>query len=269
MAGNDLCTLTILPSPRWRNCLANRCFQVLGCCIVLVFCLGIIKLWWTNQTVRKLETLGAEKRVRGSDLSSCGIEACKVDDVPFCVRAIQHGVGVDGIWTAHPDSGKLGRPASSATTISYQTNHLGRTGRDTERGIFERLRESSTSGRMEGPGNAVPSSTWSQTLPTTGQTCPDQARFDLSQRQNAIDVASLGSHLDSYIPSGAHAQSLPGQCGRAPTGTTQPVLTRAHAPVMAHPVQLSAPALTVPRGYRRTVTFDGPTKILRSFPQER
>ncbi|KFH40625.1 hypothetical protein ACRE_086780 [Hapsidospora chrysogenum ATCC 11550] len=39
---------------------------VLGCCIVLVFCLGIIKLWWKNQTVRELETLGAEKRARGS-----------------------------------------------------------------------------------------------------------------------------------------------------------------------------------------------------------
>lgn len=232
----------MFPFPKCRNCLANKCLQVLGCCIVLVFCLGMIKLWWTNQTVRKWETLDAEKRARSSVLSSCGIEAWKVGDVPFGVRAIQRGVEVDGIWIAHPDSGNLGKPASSANTISYQTDHLGRTGRGTERGIFERLRESSTSERTEGSGNAALSPTWSRTLPTAGQTCLDQALFDLGERQDAID-ASLESHLDSYIPSGAQIQSLPDQGRRAPTATTQPVRTRAHAPVMAQPVPLSAPTL--------------------------
>jgi hypothetical protein len=175
---------------------------------------------------------------------------------------------VNGLWVAHPDWGHLGKPASSATTIGYQTNHLGRKGGNIERVILERVRDSSTSERTEGFGNAAPSPIWPQIPLATGQTCLDQARFDLNDQQNAID-ASLKSHLDSYIPSGAHIQSLPEQCRRAPTATTQPVLTRAHAPSMAQPVQLSAIALYGAAKIHANLNIRRPNQDLEILPAGR
>ncbi|PQE06423.1 Methyltransferase type 11 protein [Rutstroemia sp. NJR-2017a WRK4] len=72
---------------------------VLGCAIVVVFCIGYVKLLWTNRIVRKQELVDEEKRVRIEELRRSGQEVIKKDDdVPFGVRAIQSGIQVDGIW---------------------------------------------------------------------------------------------------------------------------------------------------------------------------
>ncbi|CAD6446566.1 0eb092ce-9d13-44e1-a718-21f45db657f0 [Sclerotinia trifoliorum] len=73
---------------------------VLGCAIVAVFCVGYIKLLWTNRIVARQEILDEEKRIKIQELRQSGqfVETSKDSDVPFGVRAIQSGIQVDGIW---------------------------------------------------------------------------------------------------------------------------------------------------------------------------
>ncbi|KAH7181081.1 hypothetical protein DER46DRAFT_30506 [Fusarium sp. MPI-SDFR-AT-0072] len=77
---------------------------VLGCCIVLVFAMGLVKLWWSNRTIRRLEIIDEEKRARISLMSRCGIENMRDPEIPFGVRAILSGVEVEGIWISRPNS---------------------------------------------------------------------------------------------------------------------------------------------------------------------
>ncbi|KAF4444352.1 hypothetical protein F53441_11164 [Fusarium austroafricanum] len=77
---------------------------VLGCCIVLVFVIGLVKLWWTNRTIRRLEIIDEEKRSRLSHISHCGIENMRPPEIPFGIRALQSGVEVEGIWISRPNS---------------------------------------------------------------------------------------------------------------------------------------------------------------------
>ncbi|RAL65255.1 hypothetical protein DID88_001361 [Monilinia fructigena] len=73
---------------------------VLGCAIVAVFCVGYIKLLWTNRIVARQEIIDEEKRVKIQELRQNGqfVETRKEVDIPFGVRAIQSGIQVDGIW---------------------------------------------------------------------------------------------------------------------------------------------------------------------------
>ncbi|RKL45188.1 hypothetical protein BFJ70_g3206 [Fusarium oxysporum] len=77
---------------------------VLGCCIVLVFAMGLVKLWWSNRAIRRLEIIDEEKRARISLMSRCGIENMRAPGIPFDVRAILSGVEVEGIWISRPNS---------------------------------------------------------------------------------------------------------------------------------------------------------------------
>ncbi|VTT58485.1 unnamed protein product [Fusarium fujikuroi] len=77
---------------------------VLGCCIVLVFAMGLVKLWWSNRAIRRLEIIDEEKRARISLMSRCGIENMRPPEIPFGVRAILSGVEVEGIWISRPNS---------------------------------------------------------------------------------------------------------------------------------------------------------------------
>ncbi|KAF4418048.1 2-heptaprenyl- -naphthoquinone [Fusarium acutatum] len=77
---------------------------VLGCCIVLVFAMGLVKLWWSNRAIRRLEIIDEEKRARISLMSRCGIENMRAPEIPFGVRAILSGVEVEGIWISRPNS---------------------------------------------------------------------------------------------------------------------------------------------------------------------
>ncbi|KAF7550297.1 hypothetical protein G7046_g8064 [Stylonectria norvegica] len=81
---------------------------VLACCIVLVFVIGFVKLWWTNRVLRRLELIDEEKRARVSTMS-------------HCVRAIQSGIEVEGIWISRPNTPDDSQVASCTTLIDSTT----------------------------------------------------------------------------------------------------------------------------------------------------
>ncbi|KAK0387558.1 hypothetical protein NLU13_3804 [Sarocladium strictum] len=90
---------------------------VLACCIVAVFVVGLLRLWLTTRTVRRLEIIDEEKRARASEMRHCGIDIWRADDIPFGVRALQTGVEVDGIWISHPYQSESSQAPSSATLM--------------------------------------------------------------------------------------------------------------------------------------------------------
>ncbi|ENH61090.1 hypothetical protein FOC1_g10015896 [Fusarium oxysporum f. sp. cubense race 1] len=96
---------------------------VLGCCIVLVFAMGLMKLWWSNRAIRRLEIIDEEKRARISLMSRCGIENMRAPGIPFGVRAILSGVEVEGIWISRPNSPGPCQLTPVATQINC--NHTG------------------------------------------------------------------------------------------------------------------------------------------------
>ncbi|QPC66159.1 hypothetical protein HYE67_008390 [Fusarium culmorum] len=99
---------------------------VLGCCIVLVFVAGLIKLWWSNRAMRRHEIIDEEKRARLSLMSYCGIQNMRTPDIPFGIRAIQSGIEVEGIWISRPKSPEFCQATPSATGFddakSYDTH---------------------------------------------------------------------------------------------------------------------------------------------------
>lgn len=191
--------------------------------MVIVFCAGLVKLWWTNRATRKLELIDAEKRARRSDMSYCGMDAWKVDDIPFGVRALQRGIEVDGIWISRTNHWDLSEVASSATLIDDRTDYSKTKGKMPERlsegGTRERsASESATSSTAEAPTHDA--TIWPQLMPaTTRLRCGGQPHFDSSELQETIDMP-LNSHLDSYVPSGTRIQLQPERRHRAPTTTT-------------------------------------------------
>ena len=92
--------------------------------IVIVFNLGLAKLWWTNRTTRKHEIIDEEKRTHLTEMRKTGISTRRRDEIPFGVRAIQRGIEVDGIWISRPASPSLegrGKVASSLTLVGVDT----------------------------------------------------------------------------------------------------------------------------------------------------
>ncbi|KAG4032300.1 hypothetical protein MFRU_007g02080 [Monilinia fructicola] len=102
---------------------------VLGCAIVAVFCVGYIKLLWTNRIVARQEIIDEEKRVKIQELRQSGqfVETRKEVDIPFGVRAIQSGIQVDGIWISGTNtpvpSIKLHRHSSYEPSSSDSTSN--------------------------------------------------------------------------------------------------------------------------------------------------
>ncbi|KFA80400.1 hypothetical protein S40288_08805 [Stachybotrys chartarum IBT 40288] len=94
---------------------------VLACCIVVVFGLGLVKLWRTNRQVRKLEILDEEKRARTLEMRHCGIQTRRQNEIPFGVRALQSGVEVEGIWISKLNKSEFNRVASLTTLVAEQT----------------------------------------------------------------------------------------------------------------------------------------------------
>ncbi|KAM0564373.1 hypothetical protein ACHAPJ_000586 [Fusarium lateritium] len=90
---------------------------VLGCCIVLVFAIGLIKLRWSNRAMRRLEIIDEEKRARVSLMSHCGIDNVRAPEIPFGIRAIQSGVEVEGIWISRPNSPESCQLTPGATLV--------------------------------------------------------------------------------------------------------------------------------------------------------
>ncbi|RCI15400.1 hypothetical protein L249_6777 [Ophiocordyceps polyrhachis-furcata BCC 54312] len=77
---------------------------VLACCIVLVFLVGVFKLWWTNRRLRRHEVIEEERRARLAEMRHCGIDRMHRDAIPFGVRALESGVEVEGIWISRSNT---------------------------------------------------------------------------------------------------------------------------------------------------------------------
>ncbi|CEI64113.1 hypothetical protein FVEN_g8961 [Fusarium venenatum] len=90
---------------------------VLGCCIILVFVAGLIKLWWSNRVMRRHEIIDEEKRARLSLMSYCGIQNMRSPGIPFGIRAIQSGIEVEGIWISRSKSPESCQVTPSATLV--------------------------------------------------------------------------------------------------------------------------------------------------------
>lgn len=72
---------------------------VLAMGIAFVFLIGLMKLWWTNRQMKKIEDLDAEKQMRRSGLPAHRRSRLETD-IPFGVKALESGVEVDGVWVA-------------------------------------------------------------------------------------------------------------------------------------------------------------------------
>ncbi|PHH60057.1 hypothetical protein CDD81_2143 [Ophiocordyceps australis] len=90
---------------------------VLGCCIVLVFAVGVLKLWWSNRQLRKHEVIEEERRARLAEMRCCGISAIGPSEIPFGVRALQSGVEVEGIWISQSNT-PTDSPRNSLMTLA-------------------------------------------------------------------------------------------------------------------------------------------------------
>lgn len=88
----------------------TKLLQVLAMGIVVVFFVGLVKLWTTNRYMRRLEALDAEKQTRTAQIRKSGLlphggssrfrpGAGKVA-IPFGVKALEAGVEVEGVWVA-------------------------------------------------------------------------------------------------------------------------------------------------------------------------
>ncbi|XXG99048.1 hypothetical protein Hte_005382 [Hypoxylon texense] len=103
---------------------------VLAAAIVVVFCAGLIKLWWLSRYLKKHTVLDLEKRTRQMEMQKSGLPAGKRIDIPFGVRAIQSGIQVDGIWISRPSSPILiseSTPSiSSSSTLEPESRPKGK-----------------------------------------------------------------------------------------------------------------------------------------------
>ncbi|KAF3769158.1 hypothetical protein M406DRAFT_251183, partial [Cryphonectria parasitica EP155] len=77
---------------------------VLAMGIVIVFFVGLIKLWVANRHMRKFEQLDEEKQARIAQMRKSGISASRRarlgSGIPFGVKALESGVEVEGVWVA-------------------------------------------------------------------------------------------------------------------------------------------------------------------------
>lgn len=70
--------------------------------IVVVFFIGLIKLWVSNRHMRRLEQLDAERQTRMAQVKKSGLSSNGKyrfgSDIPFGVKALESNIEVDGIW---------------------------------------------------------------------------------------------------------------------------------------------------------------------------
>ncbi|CAK7214412.1 hypothetical protein SCUCBS95973_002138 [Sporothrix curviconia] len=106
---------------------------VLACAIVVVFLIGLFKLWRTSRQVRRQEVIDEEKRARLTEmrkvgmssptgLSATGGRKQRSSEIPFGVRAIQTGIEVDGIWISRPTTASRSSSKSKLGLGASQLN---------------------------------------------------------------------------------------------------------------------------------------------------
>ncbi|KAI1763443.1 hypothetical protein GGR53DRAFT_367699 [Hypoxylon sp. FL1150] len=103
---------------------------VLAGAIVVVFCAGLVKLWWLSRYLKKHTVLDLEKRARQMEMQKSGLPAGKRIDIPFGVRAIQSGIQVDGIWISRPgtpiETSQSSPSISSSSTLETDSRSKGK-----------------------------------------------------------------------------------------------------------------------------------------------
>lgn len=97
---------------------------VLACAIAAVFCVGLIKLWYTNRLLKKHMLLDEEKQARQQEMRRSGLPVGKRIDIPFGVRAIQSGIEVDGIWISRPGTPADSEGMGAASTLVGSVSEL-------------------------------------------------------------------------------------------------------------------------------------------------
>ncbi|KAL6858380.1 hypothetical protein J3F83DRAFT_355678 [Trichoderma novae-zelandiae] len=164
---------------------------VLACCIVLVFAFGMVRLWWTNRKIARLELIDEERRVRLAEMRYCGINARGITDIPFGVRAIQSGIQVEGIWISRPNTPDASHVTASPTLIGDPTDPRGKAmgkGKGKARYI---------------PVEAAESSSSRGTTPASSPSTPPQAKGGDSD--NAVNARQSGQRppMDVESPKGS------------------------------------------------------------------
>ncbi|KAI1770887.1 hypothetical protein F4818DRAFT_224819 [Hypoxylon cercidicola] len=161
---------------------------VLAAAIVVVFCAGLIKLWWLSRYLKKHTVLDLEKRARQTEMQKTGLPASKRIDIPFGVRAIQSGIQVDGIWISQP---------STPVLVSQRSPSLSST---------STLEPDSRSKGKERELSVHLSTTVTEVQPTPELTPQPSPRISLSDRHIPTGVES--SHIRAF-PLGAQPTYRP------------------------------------------------------------
>lgn len=108
---------------------------ILAMGIVIVFLIGLMKLWWTNRHMEKIEQLDVEKQERAAQMCRSRLSADRrrsrlESEIPFGVKALESGAEVDGVWIARMAS-MAARPPDRKWTSSRKGS--GRAGGITRR----------------------------------------------------------------------------------------------------------------------------------------
>ena len=158
---------------------------------MLVFVFGLVRLWWTNRKIARLELIDEERRVRLAEMRYCGINARGITDIPFGVRAIQSGIQVEGIWISRPNTPDASHVTGSPTLIGDPTDPRAKAmgkGKGKARYIPVEAAESSSS-----RGNTPASSP--STPPQTIRGDPDNARP--SRQRQPVDVETPKGSIEA------------------------------------------------------------------------
>ena len=100
--------------------------KVLACAIVLTIFIGLIKVAFDKNKLRKYSKVDKGKRAQSPEM----LEAQPVtqareetkDEIPFGIRAIQSGIEVDGVWISRTNT----PVGSSRASITSEKLDIGR-----------------------------------------------------------------------------------------------------------------------------------------------
>jgi hypothetical protein len=104
MAEDDLCKYT-------QNASSHACAdvtQVLACGIVVTIFIGLLKLWYDTNKIKKYSKVDKGKQAQTPEmLEAQPVTAVSIDakdEVPFGIRAIQSGLEVEGVWISRTNT---------------------------------------------------------------------------------------------------------------------------------------------------------------------
>ncbi|KAH6606376.1 hypothetical protein Trco_005529 [Trichoderma cornu-damae] len=231
---------------------------VLAVSIVLVFAFGLLRLWWTNRKIARLELIDEERRVRMAEMRYCGINARGITDIPFGVRAIQSGIQVEGIWISRPNTPNTSHATPSPTLIGDPVDPKGK-GKGKARYVPAEVAEASMS------------SSSPQITPASGSSTPPRTDdLDLSdtrqpQHRQPMDAYTpKGSFEIHRKPIGRNMASRPSSANR--TSMASSSMGELVIPNSRNSYASSKPMLPGPMEYFSDIPRSGTTEIYDALP---